>query len=530
MASTRKTTTTIIKRPKLSRPLVVALSALGLILLAFVGCAVLKGKGKAEPYRTEQVTRGDLTRSVSASGTLEALVTVDVGSQISGQIRDVYVDFNDRVAKGQVMAVLDPQTYVSRDRQGQAQVASDVASRNQAQAQANVARATYDRQLALYKQGWVAKAALDTAEADWKAAQAQVASASAKINQSRAALSSNRVDLSRTNIVAPISGIVVDREIEPGNTVAASLQAPVLFRIAQDLSRMQVKINVDEADIGQVHEGQMVRFTVDAFPDENFTAVVTQVRKQPSTEQNVVAYTVIAQADNPGQKLLPGMTANADIVIEQKRNVTKVPSAALRWQPADQRAQTAPTRSFGGPGFGGPGFGGPPGGGQRQGGSGRQGGFGGQRMLQALSLTPDQEKKIQPIFAAARQKAQAAGDDPQARRQAMQAAMQDAFAQIEPLLNAEQKQKLTVLRAQMAAGGRNAQGMTSGVVYVLRNNKPVALPVMVGGTDGTNTEVVGPLTIGDQVITGGGPKPKVKASSPFGPTSGGGGQTRVRMP
>jgi len=527
MPTARKTT--IIKRPALNRPTIIVLSVLGLILLAFAGCQLMRGKGKAEPYRTEAVARGDLTRSVSASGTLEALVTVEVGSQISGQIRDVYVDFNDHVARGQVMAVLDPQTYVSRDQQGQAQVASDVAGRNQAQAQANVARANYNRQLALYKGGWIAKAALDTAEADWKAAQAQVASASAKINQSQAALASTRVDLSRTNIVAPISGIVVDRQIEPGQTVAASLQAPILFRIAQDLSRMQVKINVDEADIGQVHEGQVVRFTVDAFPDDNFTAVVTQVRKQPSTDQNVVAYTVIAEADNPGLKLLPGMTANADIIIEQKKNVMKVPNAALRWTPADQKAPAAPPRGMGVPGMGGPGFG-PPGGGQRQGG----GGFGGQRLLQQLDLSADQQKKVEPILTAARMKAQAqAGSDPQARRQAMRAAMQDAFAQIEPLLNADQKQKLAVLRAQMASGARNAQGMTSGVVWVLRDNKPQAVPVMVGGTDGTYTEVRGPLKVGDKVITGGGPKPKVKASSPFGPAAGGaggGGQNRVRMP
>ena len=518
--------TTIIKRPKLNRPTLIVLSVLGLLLLALAGCQLLKGRGAKEPYRTEAVMRGDLTRSVSASGTLEALVTVDVGSQISGQIRDVNVDFNDRVTRGQVMAVLDPQTYVSRDQQGQAQVASDIASRNQVQAQANVARATYNRQLTLFRQGIVAKAALDTAEADWKAAQAQVAAASAKIDQSRAALASNRVDLSRTNIVAPISGIVVDREIEPGQTVAASLQAPILFRIAQDLARMQVKINVDEADIGQVHEGQLVRFTVDAFPEDNFTAVVTQVRKQPSTDQNVVAYTVIAQADNPGLKLLPGMTANADIIIEQKKNVMKVPSAALRWTPADQKAP-APTRGTGGPGFGGPGFGPPPGGGNNRNG----GGFGGQRLLQQLDLSADQQKKIEPILTAARQKAQAAaGDDPQARRQAMRTAMQDAFAQIEPLLNDKQKQQLVALRAEMASGARNAQGMTQGVVWVLRNNKPEAVAVMVGGTDGSYTEVVGPLKAGDQVITGGGPKPKVKATTPFGPAAGGGGGQRVRMP
>jgi len=529
MPPARKTTV-ILKRPKLSRPLIVALSVLGLVLLVFAGCQMMKGKGTKEPYRTEAVSRGDLTRSVSASGTLEALVTVEVGSQISGQIRDVNVDFNDRVNRGQVMAVLDPQTYVSRDQQGQAQVASDVAGRNQAQAQADVARANYNRQLALYKGGWIAKAALDTAEADWKAAQAQVAAAGAKINQSQAALASSRVDLSRTNIVAPISGIVVDREIEPGQTVAASLQAPVLFRIAQDLSRMQVKINVDEADIGQVHEGQMVRFTVDAFPDDNFTAVVTQVRKQPSTDQNVVAYTVIAQADNPGTKLLPGMTANADIIIEQKKNVMKVPNAALRWTPADQKAPAPAPRGIGVPGMGGPGFGG---GGQRQGGQG--GSSGGQRLLQQLDLSADQQKKVEPILTAARMKAQAqAGSDPQARRQAMRAAMQEAFAQIEPLLNADQKQKLVALRAQMTSGARAANGMTSGVVWVLRDKKPVAVPVMVGGTDGTYTEVVSrELKIGDQVITGGGPKPKVKASTPFGPAAGGGaggGGQRVRMP
>lgn len=425
------TKTTIIRRPKLSRPAIVALAVLGALLLAFIGWQVLKPKAETDAYRTEQVKRGDITRSVSASGTLQALVTVDVGSQISGLISQVRVDFNDRVAKGQVLAVLDPQTYVSRARQGRAEVASSVAARNQAQAQADVARAAYNRTKSLYDKGIVARAALETAEADWKASRAAVASAGARIDQSQAALSSTQVDLSRTNIVSPIAGIVVDRQIEPGQTVAASLQAPVLFRIAQDLSRMEVKINVDEADIGQVRVGQQVRFTVDAFPDDNFTGVVTQVRVQPQTEQNVVAYTVIAEADNPGGKLLPGMTANADIVIEQKRNVLKVPAAALRWSPADAEA---PTQARGSPGMGG--------GGQR-----RQGG--------------------------------------------------------------------------------GAGGMTSGVVWVLRDGEPTPVPVRVGGTDGSFTEIVGPLKPGDEVITGGGPKAKAPAPTPFSPA--GGRQTRVRM-
>lgn len=516
------TKTTIIRRPKLSRPAVIALAVAGALLLAFFGWQAFKPKADEDAYRTEQVTRGDITRSVSASGALQALVTVEVGSQISGQISRVLVDFNDRVAKGQVLAVLDPQTYVSRAQQGRAEVASSVATRNQAQAQADVARATYNRTKSLYDKGIVAKAALETAEADWKAARAGVASAAARITQSQAALSSTQVDLSRTNIVSPIAGVVVDRQIEPGQTVAASLQAPILFRIAQDLSRMEVKINVDEADIGQVRVGQMVRFTVDAFPDDNFTGVVTQVRVQPQTEQNVVAYTVIAEADNPGQKLLPGMTANADIVIEQKRNVLKVPAAALRWSPPDREQQV----QMRGGGFGGPpGMGG--GGGQRRQQNG--GGMGGQRVIEQLDLDDGQRRKIEPIMAEVRRKtAAAASGDPRARRQAMRAAMQEAFKKIEPQLKPEQKTRLIALQAQMGSGAGGGQGgMASGVVWVLRDGEPTPVPVRVGGTDGSFTEILGPLKPGDEVITGGGPKAKVRAATPFGP--GGGQQTRVRM-
>jgi HlyD family secretion protein len=509
-----------ITRPKLSRPAAIALAVIGVLLLALAGCQLLKPKADKDPYRTEAVTQGDLTRSVSASGTLQALVTVEVGSQISGQIRQVMVDFNDHVTRGQVMAVLDPQTYVSRAQQGRAEVSSNVASRNQAQAQADVARATYNRTRTLYDKGIVAKAALESAQADWKAAQAGVASANARINQAQAALASTNVDLSRTNVVAPITGIVVDRQIEPGQTVAASLSAPVLFRIAQDLSRMEVKINVDEADIGQVREGQQVRFTVDAFPDDNFTGVVTQVRKQPTAEQNVVAYTVIAEADNPGMKLLPGMTANADIVIEQKRNVKKVPAAALRWTPADETAQPPARGGFGGP----PGMGG---GGQRPQGARQGGGMNIQRLTEQLGLDAGQQKKVEPILTAARMKAAAASGDPQARRTAMRTAIAEAFTKIEPLLKADQKTKLVALRATMAAGGGRggAGGMTSGVVWVLRDDKPTPVPVRVGATDGSFTEIVGALKVGDQVITGGGPKAKVKAATPFG----GGQQPRIRM-
>jgi HlyD family secretion protein len=491
--------------------------------VAFLGWQMLKPKAPKDPYRTEAVAVGDVTKSVSASGSLQALVTVQVGSQISGQITKVLVDFNDKVTKGQVMAVLDPQTYVSRANQGRAQVQAGNAALAQAQAQAAVAKANYDRTRLLYDKGIAAKAALDADLAAWKVSLAGIKSAQANIAQSRASLASTEVDLGRTTIVAPIAGVVVDRQIEPGQTVAASLQAPVLFQIAQDLNQLEVKINVDEADIGQVREGQTVKFTVDAFPDESFTGVVTQVRKQPETQANVVAYIVIARADNPGGKLLPGMTANADIVIDERKGVLKVPAAALRWTPPDK---TTTPRGFGG-GPGGPG--GPPGGGGqgfggRQGGG--QGGGMGMRLIQQLDLDAGQQAKAKAIFDQARQNVAAAGySDPQARRAAMRTAMQAALAKLEPILKPDQKAKLVALRAQMAAqGGQRRGGMSPGVVWVLKDGKPTPIQVMVGASDGSYTEIRGNIPAGTQVITGGGPKPKVKANSPIG-----GPGVRVRM-
>ncbi len=527
------------KRLKITTPKLVAAAV---VLLLIAGCAwlLLKPKPDENPYRTATVSQGDITSSVSASGKLEALVTVDVGSQISGQIKEILVDFNDTVRKGQTLAVIDPQTYTSRVRQGQAQVAASNAGRAQAQANAAVAKANYDRTRSLFDKGFVAQAKLDTDLAAYRASQAGVASATAQIGQSQAALVAQQVDLGRTTITAPIDGIVIDRKIEPGNTVAASLQAPVLFTLAQDLSKLQVKISVGEADIGQLREGQAVNFTVDAFPDDNFRGVVTQVRKQPTTESNVTAYIVMAEADNPDMKLLPGMTANADIVLQERRNVLRVPATALRWKPAD--AQPAAGAVGGGGGFGPPGGGaggfGPPGGGgfgPPGGGFGGGGGGGGQGggqrragggMLRALELDADQTKKIEPIMTAAREQAMAeAGGDRTKMRAAMQKANQAALTKIEPMLKPAQKAKLAQLRVTMAAGGRrhteDGQAMTAGTVYVLRDDKPVAVAVTVGGTDGTTTEVRGDIKAGDEVITGGGPKAKVQARSLLG--MGGGG-------
>lgn len=501
---------------------------IGLAILAVVGCQ-MRPKPVKDPYRFASVEQGDITRSVSASGTLQALITVDVGSQISGQVTKVLADFNDEVKAGQTLAIIDPQTYQSRVAQSQADIAAGQASVRQAEATLANAQADYNRKKAMVDQGIYAPTVLDQATAALKVGQANVAAARARVGQSQAALRIQRTDLGRTTISSPIDGIVVDRKVEPGQTVAASLQAPVLFTIAQDLSKVEVKISVDEADVGQVQEGQTVRFTVDAFPDDTFEGIVTQVRKQPTTEQNVVAYTVIAEADNPQKKLLPGMTANADVVIDTRRNVMKVPSAALRWTPPSEDAQRTGAVA-GPPGLGGPGFGGPPGGG----GNRQRGGPGG-RIVQQLDLDARQKAVWAPIEADMRQKMQAAfasaGGDRQKIRESMSKVSGEAFAKLEPALRPDQKTKLAALRAAMAQGGRGrAAGMRGGTVYVLdKDGKPKPVAVRVGATDGSSTEIVSrDLKAGAQVIVGGGPRPKPKIGGPPG-AGGPGGGVRVRM-
>ncbi len=517
------------RMPRIPRAAWIAITVVVLALAGVFYCQT-RPKAPKDPYRFATIERGDITRAVSASGSLQALITVDVGSQISGQVTKVLADFNDPVREGQVLATLDPSTFQSRVAQSQADINAGQASVRQAQATLANAQADYNRKKQLLDQGFVSPAALDQATAAMRTAQASVAAAQARVGQSQAALRIQRTDLGRTTITSPINGIVVDRKVEPGQTVAASLQAPVLFTIAQDLSKVEVKISVDEADVGQVQEGQMVRFTVDAFPDDNFEGIVTQVRKQPTTEQNVVAYTVIAEADNPQGKLLPGMTANADIVLETHRNVMKVPSAALRWQPVSETSQRggSPLPFGAGPGGGGGGgFGGPPGGGARQGGQ-RGGGAG--RIVQQLDLDARQKKAWEPIEAEMRQKMSAAfasaGGDRSKLRETMRKNTDEAFAKLEPLLRPDQKTKLTALRATMAqGGGRGGRGATrGGVLYVMRDGKPTPVPVRVGATDGTSTEIVtNQLKAGDQVIVGGGPRPKAQLRGGFGGPPGGGG-------
>ncbi len=293
-------------------------------LAALIGLWLIfgRGGGDAQPYRSAVIDRGAVTRVVSATGALEPLVKVDIGSTVSGPVLSVEVDFNSQVRAGQVLARLDPDSFQQRVREAEAQLAS-------AQADANVARTEFERYARLDAAGFASPQLMAEQRAARDRAQAQV-------QQAAAALASARTDLARTIIRSPINGVVVDRQVNPGQSVAASFQAPTLFVIAQDLSRLQANITVDEADIGEVREGMQVRFMVDAFAEEEFQGTVAQVRQQGVDTNGVVSYTVVVEAENPGRKLLPGMTANAEIVVEERADVLRAPNAALRFRPADE--------------------------------------------------------------------------------------------------------------------------------------------------------------------------------------------------
>lgn len=312
-------------------------------------------------YRLGKVERGNLSAAISSSGTLSALVTVQVGSQVSGQITEIKVDFNTPVRRDEVIARLDPETFETRLAQAEADLkaaesAAQVARGSLAARQAEVGKArialgdsqrNLERKKSLIAKGFLSPAELDTAqaaddtaregmrltEADVRVAQAQLENTLAIISQRQAALKQARAELARTVIRSPVDGVVISRNVDVGQTVAASFQAPVLFTIAKDLREMEVNIAVDEADVGRVAEGQNVRFTVDAFPGERFGGQVTQIRKSPQTNNNVVTYAVIARVANADLKLLPGMTANARILTEERKDVLRVPNEALRFRP-----------------------------------------------------------------------------------------------------------------------------------------------------------------------------------------------------
>lgn len=281
----------------------------------------------AERYRTATLVRGDLTQMASANGTLNPVMLVTVGTQVSGTVKKWYADFNDHVKQGQILLELDPALYQAQVRQSEAGLAS-------AQSQLKLAQANDERARALFKQQYVTRQDLDTSDQAAAAARAQVALA-------RAQLDHDRINLAYTVIRSPVSGVVVSRQVDVGQTVAASFQTPTLFTIAQDLSKMQIDSSYAEADVGSIRVGQPVVFRVDAYPERSFKGVVRQVRLNPTTQQNVVTYDVVVTVDNPDLILMPGMTAYVNIIVATRQNALLVPNAALRFRPTEAAAQRA---------------------------------------------------------------------------------------------------------------------------------------------------------------------------------------------
>lgn len=287
----------------------------------------------APPYKTALVDRGPVISTVTATGTVNPVVTVQVGSQVTGKIKALYADFNSVVKKGQLIAQIDPALFEARV--ASARAALKTARGNLVKAQAMLAQRALElhRMETLRAQQFVPQSDLDLARTNHKDASAQVEVAQAQVDQAAAALALAELDLGYTKIYSPEDGIVISRKVDVGQTVVASLQAPQIFVIAKDLTKMQVIANVSEADIGGVAEGKPAEFTVDAFPNEPFRGVVSQVRNAPVSIQNVVTYDVVIDVDNSALKLKPGMTANVSIVTATKDHVLRVPNAALRFKP-----------------------------------------------------------------------------------------------------------------------------------------------------------------------------------------------------
>jgi HlyD family secretion protein len=294
---------------------------------------VAAGKGPTVQYDTVTVDRGNVVARVTASGTLSALVTVQVGSQVTGRIQSLFVDFNSPVKKGQLLAKIDPRVFKADVEQARANDASARANLDKAKAQAEDAALQYQRAKDLAAKQIENQSDLDTARATKDAADAAVEAAAAAVQQAKAALDKAEVNLAYTNIISPTDGMVISRDVDVGQTVAASLQAPTLFVVAQDLRKMQVDTSVAESDIGRIRAGMPASFTVDAYPTVTFHGVVREVRNAPQTVQNVVTYDAVIDVANADLRLKPGMTANATFVYAQRDDVVRVPNAALRFHP-----------------------------------------------------------------------------------------------------------------------------------------------------------------------------------------------------
>jgi HlyD family secretion protein len=312
--------------------------ALTILLIAIISAAITvywQFYMAAPPqYRTQAVEKGDISQTVSANGTINPVTLVSVGTQVSGTVKKLYVDFNSRVEKGQILLELDDALLAAQQKQSLANVQN-------AEASLELATANEARMRSLFAQEYVSRQELDSAVQAKKSAGAQLQLAQATVEKDRA-------NLAYSVIRSPVSGVVIDRSVDVGQTVAASLQTPTLFKIAQDLSRMQIDANFAEADIGNIRVGQTVRFTVDAFPNRSFKGVVKLIRLNPTTVSNVVTYDVVINVDNPEQILFPGMTAYVSIAVAERKDALLVPNAALRFRPANAGAQKPAANQKGG--------------------------------------------------------------------------------------------------------------------------------------------------------------------------------------
>ncbi|GJL96927.1 MAG: hypothetical protein DHS20C06_07440 [Hyphobacterium sp.] len=447
---------------------------------------------------SEVVEIADIRRAVAATGAVRARVTVEVGSQLSGQIAELTVDFNSPVEAGQIIARIDPQSYETRVREAeasvataQAQVSLQRAGLQRVDANLAVAEDEFERVESLHDRGIASNAAFETAEAALESARseravalAQIANAQATLQQREATLNGAQIDLDRTIIRAPIDGVVINRAVDVGQTVAASMSAPVLFTIAQDLSVVQIDAQVDESDIGQVRPSQTASFTVDAFPGHNYDGEVDQVRLAATNESNVVTYTVVITANNPGQRLLPGMTANIDIVTGEREGVLAVPNSALRFRPSGdlealaRPAETPQQRSEG----------------DRRGGPGGGGGML-DRLAEQLDLTDSQradaQQAIRAAFGQMQARAQSSGQRPD--RNAINQLMATALRGV---LSAEQMTLFQQMQAE------NAETRPASVWVETADGALEERRIRIGVSDGRHTEVVGgDLEAGDAVVT-----------------------------
>ncbi|MBL8381621.1 MAG: HlyD family secretion protein [Burkholderiales bacterium] len=519
------------------------LAAVAVAGAGWFGWRALGTKDEAQKFRTAKVERGALVATVAATGILNPVVSVSVGSQVSGQVKEIFVDFNSEVKKDQLIARIDPEQIEYRLRQAQADLDAARASigtqqanvavqrAEVARAEANLAEARrdLDRKKSLVEKNFIAPSEADKADALYKAqlaglesarAQLSVALANARnseavVKQREAQAAQARVDLQRTAIRSPVNGVVVKRSIEPGQTVAASLQAPELFVIAQNLGDMQVDAAIDESDVGRIRVGQNATFTVDSFPGRTFNGQVRQVRKAAQTVSNVVTYTVVISAANPELILLPGMTASVRITTDRRDSVLKVANAALRFRPpgaSDEPAGApgaAPAKAA--PAEGGGGAGGGPGGGRGQLAAQRE------RLVAELKLDADQQAKLDAIFAGMREKFMALRDLSEAERpRAVERNRAEVREKVMAILGEEQKKRYAEIIAEQA--GRAPQ---RGRVWIAdADGKPKAVQVRLGLTDGAATEVVSAeLKEGQEVLIGvtGGAKGAAPPTAPRGP-------------